>query len=128
VQMFNLSLSSMVKDVGFQIGSMMGIVEEVKTDEDGIGWGKFLRVQIKIDLLRPIPKGKRVKLKGNLEWVSFQYERLPIICLNYKVIKMAVGALLIQNSKVVSHNMVPGYMFLLLLVVPILSKGGWNGG
>jgi hypothetical protein len=46
VRMFNLPLACMGKDVGFQIGSTMGMVEEVDTDEEGVGWGKFLRVRI----------------------------------------------------------------------------------
>lgn len=91
VRMFNLPLSCMVKDVGYQIGSTMGMVEEVETDEDGIGWGKFLRVRIKFDLHKPIPRGRRVKLKGKSEWISFHYEKLPRVCSKCGVIKHGRG-------------------------------------
>lgn len=97
VRMFNLLLSCMVKDEGFQIVSTMGVVEEVEMDDDGIGWGEFLRVRIKVDLHKAIPRGRRVKLKRKSEWVSFQYERLPRICFSCGVIKHGRGACLKQH-------------------------------
>lgn len=42
VRMINLPLACMCKEVGYQIGSLMGIVEEVDTNEEGIGWGEYL--------------------------------------------------------------------------------------
>jgi hypothetical protein len=130
VRMFNLPLSCMVKDVGYQIGSTMGKVEEVETDEDGIGWGKFLRVRIKIKFLRPIPRGQRVKLKGNSERISFQYERLPRICLNCRVIKHGSGGC--SNPR--PHGGEPQYGPWLRVPPPSSRpfhnwerKGVWNG-
>jgi hypothetical protein len=49
--------------VGFQIGASMGVDEEVEAVEDGVGWGEFLRVRIKLDLSKPLPKGRMLKLK-----------------------------------------------------------------
>lgn len=77
VRMFNLPLACMGQTVGFQIGSTMGMVEEVETD---IGWGKYLRVRVKMDLTKPIPRGRRITLLGNTVWVPFQFERLPHFC------------------------------------------------
>jgi hypothetical protein len=64
VQMFNLPLACMGQAVGFQIGSTMGMVEEVETDDEGIGWGKYLRVRVKIDLTKPISRGRHITLLG----------------------------------------------------------------
>ncbi|XP_059457696.1 uncharacterized protein LOC132187382 [Corylus avellana] len=80
VRMFNLPLACMGQAVGFQIGSTMGMVEEVETDDEGIGWGKYLRVRVKMDLTKPIPRGRRITLLGNTVWVPFQFERLPHFC------------------------------------------------
>jgi hypothetical protein len=44
VRMQNLPLACMGKEVGLQIGAMLGMVEEVNTDKDVVGWGEFLRV------------------------------------------------------------------------------------
>ena len=41
VRMINLPLACIGKEVGFQIGSTIGTVEDVDTDEEGVGWGKF---------------------------------------------------------------------------------------
>ena len=44
LRMFNLPLACMGNVVGSQIGSMVGQVEEVDMDEEGIGWGEFLHI------------------------------------------------------------------------------------
>jgi hypothetical protein len=40
--MYNLPLACMGKDIGYQIGSLVGRVEAMDTDEVGVGWGEFL--------------------------------------------------------------------------------------
>jgi hypothetical protein len=39
VWMINLPLACMGKEVGYQIGATMGTVEDVDTNEEGVGWG-----------------------------------------------------------------------------------------
>lgn len=80
VRMFNLPLACMGTAVGHQIGSTMGVVEEVETDMDGIGWGSYLRVRITLDLTRPLSRGRILKLLGKSVLVAFKYEQLPHIC------------------------------------------------
>ncbi|XP_059431534.1 uncharacterized protein LOC132165041 [Corylus avellana] len=94
VRMFHLPLAYMGQEVGFQIGSTMGTVEEVDTDEEGVGWGVFLRVRIKIDLSKPLSRGRKLRIQGKLEWISFQYERLPRFCYHCGIIRHgSVGCL-----------------------------------
>ena len=62
VRMLNLPLACMGKEVGFQIGSTLGIVKEVDMDEEGVGWGKFLRIRTQIDLTKPLVRGRVIKL------------------------------------------------------------------
>ena len=54
VQMFNdLHLASMSK-MGKRIRASVGMEEEVDVDEDGVGWGEYLRVRIILDLSKPL--------------------------------------------------------------------------
>ncbi|XP_059462008.1 uncharacterized protein LOC132191003 [Corylus avellana] len=80
VRMFNLPLACMGKEVGFQIGATMGTVEEVDTDEDGVGWGEYLRVRIRIDVKKPLARGRVINLLGKQVLIGFRYEKLPKYC------------------------------------------------
>jgi hypothetical protein len=80
VRMFNLPLACMGKEVGFQIGSTMGTVTEVETDDDGVGWGKYLRVRINLDLTKPLARGRTINLFGKKVLITFQYKKLPRYC------------------------------------------------
>lgn len=39
--------------------------------------GVYLQVRVIVDLTKPIPQGRLLKLLGNSVCVDFQYERLP---------------------------------------------------
>ena len=40
--MYDLPLAGMCKEMGFWLGATVGEVEEVDTNENGIGWGEYL--------------------------------------------------------------------------------------
>jgi hypothetical protein len=63
----------------------------IDTDEEGVGWGEFLRARIKLDITKPLLRGRRLKIKGNPIWVRFQYEQLPYFCFECGVIKHGRG-------------------------------------
>lgn len=44
-------------------------------------WNEFMRVCIKLDVTKPLVRGKRIKI-GSSEstWVKFIYEKLPDYC------------------------------------------------
>jgi hypothetical protein len=44
VRMFNLPLACMSKEMGMRIRSYVGKVEEMEVDDEGAGWGEYLRV------------------------------------------------------------------------------------
>jgi hypothetical protein len=73
VRMYNLPLACMGKEVGYQIGGSVGEVEDVEVDEDGMGWGEFLRVRILLDLSKPLPRGRMITLNHKMVWIAFQY-------------------------------------------------------
>lgn len=70
----------MTRDYGVQIGKSLGNVIDVEVPNDGVGWGKYLRVRIEISLLKAIARARIIMVNGNREWVSFRYEKLPRIC------------------------------------------------
>jgi hypothetical protein len=54
LQVDDMPLGCISKKVGYNIGAFLGKVEVVGVKEDGIGWGKFLRIMEEIDLTKPL--------------------------------------------------------------------------
>jgi len=80
--------------MGVQVGNSVGVVEEVETDEYGIGWGEYLRVKLRLDITKPLARGRFLKYKGESTWVVFQYELLPRFCFSCGIICHGVGGCL----------------------------------
>ena len=81
IRIYNLPILSMVKEVGEDIGNNIGRLVEVDVPENGIGWGRFLRIQVEIDVTKPLLRGKILESEdGKPFWVDFRYEHLPIFC------------------------------------------------
>lgn len=77
----------MGKETGYRIGAIVGKVEEVDVNDNGVGWGEFLRVRIVLDLSKPLSQGRLLKLKEKSIWVAFQCEKIPKFCFNCGVIR-----------------------------------------
>lgn len=90
IRMHNLPLDCMSLAIGRQIGNTVGQVEVVDVDEKGMGWGEFLRVKIKIDLSKPLPRGRVLKVREAPRWIAFKYEKLPKYCYQCGLIKHGV--------------------------------------
>lgn len=71
VRILNLPLACMNAEIGAMIGSAIGQVEEVESDEERVGWGRFLQVKIRVDLMKPLMLGRRLKVQGVSMWVDF---------------------------------------------------------
>jgi hypothetical protein len=80
VRMYRLPLACMGKEVGLQMGSTVGEVEDIDVLDDGVGWGEYLRVKIRIDLTKPLARGRIIKVQDKEIWVAFQYEKIPRFC------------------------------------------------
>ncbi|XP_042972906.1 uncharacterized protein LOC122304702 [Carya illinoinensis] len=80
MQIHNLPLGCMSLDWGTQIGKSVGKVIEVDVEEDGIGWGRSLRVKVELPLYKAIPRGRFINTDQSKQWVHFRYENLPKIC------------------------------------------------
>ncbi|XP_042954597.1 uncharacterized protein LOC122291010 [Carya illinoinensis] len=81
LQIHNMPLGCMSMEWGNQIGSSVGRVLEVDVEEDGTGWGRYLRVKLQLALMKAIPRGRFINVEQTKHWVYFRYENLPRICL-----------------------------------------------
>jgi hypothetical protein len=97
VRMFHLPLGCMSEAMGVKLGSSVGLVEGVETDEDGIGWGEYLRVRICLDISKPLVRGRVLKLNGEISWVAFQYEQLPRFCFQCGIICHGEGGCIVRR-------------------------------
>ena len=70
----------MSKEVAEDIYRSLGEVCSLETHPTEVG-GCCVRVRVKVDVTQPLCRGRLVNLEeGDRVWVSFKYERLPIIC------------------------------------------------
>lgn len=83
VQMHDILISCMNEVMAHQIGSTVGIVHDCDACDDGMGWEKYLRVLIELNLSLPITRGLTINVKGNILWILFNYENLPKLCFRY---------------------------------------------
>lgn len=54
IQLQNLPLGCMTREVARSIGDSVGVVEQIDVNSEGVGWGKFLRIKTLIDLSKPL--------------------------------------------------------------------------
>jgi hypothetical protein len=125
--MLHLPLACMSAEIGNQIGSSVGHVEKVDTDDNGVGWGQFLWVKIRVDLTKPLPWGQQLKLQGVSMLVAFQYELLPQFYFNYGVIEHELLGCTKKSSSMVQGDKLE-YGQWLIAPPPRRKFGGWNEG
>ncbi|KAF5471373.1 hypothetical protein F2P56_008182 [Juglans regia] len=97
VHAYNIPLSSMTYEVGTQIGGCIGRVLTVQVDERGIGWGKFLRIRVEVNISEALQRGVFLSYAGKKTWIPFKYERLPTFCFKCGVIKHAKSGCLVSS-------------------------------
>jgi len=80
IQVHDMPLTCMNREVELRIGQSIGLVEDVDVTSDGVGWGRYLRIRVNVDITKPLEKGRPFLIKGKSIWVSFKYEKLPLFC------------------------------------------------
>lgn len=79
VQIHNVPLHCMTKLIGEAIASQLGECIMVDSDEEGFCFGKFMWVQVNMDICRPLRWGIRIALATQDPfWVEFQHENYLI--------------------------------------------------
>ncbi|KAL5837191.1 hypothetical protein ACOSQ3_014360 [Xanthoceras sorbifolium] len=82
IQIHNVPLLCMTKDIGAYLGGLIGEVQDVDLGASGDCLGKFLRVQVFVDANKPLKHLLRVDLAGTYEItvMVLRYERLSDFC------------------------------------------------
>jgi hypothetical protein len=75
-----MPLLCMSKAVGKKIGDSLGELEDVDVAGDGAGWGRCLRIRVRIELTKQLECGRALHLEKQSHWVSFKYEKLLMFC------------------------------------------------
>jgi hypothetical protein len=72
----------MSRENGELIGDEVGEFLEVEVGEDGMAVGEFLRIRVRIDIGKPLMRGKMLEMGENMlpKWCPFEYEFLPDFC------------------------------------------------
>ncbi|KAJ1380911.1 Zinc knuckle CX2CX4HX4C [Sesbania bispinosa] len=80
IQIWGLPLHCRIKKMGLKNGECMGPINDADIYEIQ-GRGSFVKVQVQIDIDKPLMNGINVgSKKDGVFWVDFQYERLPQFC------------------------------------------------
>ena len=75
IQIHNLPLNNRTRETGWAIGSKLGEVMEVDVAESRVQWGKYLRVRVKMDVMKKLVRGKKIAIEGGEQrWIAFKYE------------------------------------------------------
>jgi hypothetical protein len=100
VQVHNMPLICMNNTMGTKIGKSLGEVDDIDVAGDGLGWGRCLRICVRINLQDPLEHGRALQLGGKSYWVNFRYEKLPMFCFNCgRVMHGSLGCLVKGKSR-----------------------------
>ena len=80
VQLHGLLVNRLDIPMAIQIGKTNGVVSCHRREAEMIA-GDFLRIRVKVDVSKPLCRGRKVVLDNEKEvWVAFRYEKLPNFC------------------------------------------------
>ena len=80
IQLWNIPIHWITKEVGRKVGSIFARVEDVIIPQGGGKDDKHLKILAEIDLTVPLPRGIMVKSNGMVKWIEFKYEKCPDFC------------------------------------------------
>ncbi|KAF4378309.1 hypothetical protein F8388_014242 [Cannabis sativa] len=82
VQTHRLPFLSRSRALAKKVGEWVGEFIDVHEDSLHEGWGSFLRTRVRIDVTKPLMRGKMVSLPKVKDeyWLEFRYESLPVFC------------------------------------------------
>ncbi|KAL2900215.1 hypothetical protein RDABS01_025297 [Bienertia sinuspersici] len=80
VRVYNVPFAKRSKNLASTIGNKMGSFLEYN-DSNISGWSKFMWIRVRMNVLKPLPRGVTMRIGGEKIWVDFRFERLPGFCL-----------------------------------------------
>lgn len=79
IWIYNLPFSLLMVKVTISTGETIGTITKPQ-DVGEMKGGSFMRVRVKVDISKPLCRGRKISWDQNSEgWVMFEYERLPNI-------------------------------------------------
>ncbi|KAK2648341.1 hypothetical protein Ddye_015830 [Dipteronia dyeriana] len=87
VQLFNIPLMCMNRSSARQLANMVGKAIEIPSDSKECR-GKFVRVNVEIDVTRPLKRAIKLRLDefNSMITIPIKYERLPEFCYGCRVL------------------------------------------
>ena len=80
IQVHDLPVRFRTRAIAEKICGAAGLVDK-NTEEGEIMGNGFIRVLVKVDISKPLCRGRVLSLENSKElWVFFKYERLPNLC------------------------------------------------
>ncbi|XP_027108697.1 uncharacterized protein LOC113755897 [Coffea eugenioides] len=80
VQLWNLPVHWITKEIGIKIGGIFEAVEDIIIPLGGSKEGRHIKLKVVINISLPLLRGTVVKLNGMNIWVDFRYEKCPDFC------------------------------------------------
>lgn len=105
VQVWNIPLHWLSKDVGRKIGHALGGILDIRIPENGSKEGQYMRLKVKINITKPLLRGKWIKLGSETIWVELKYENLPYICYYCGVLRHNDKTCIQREQDVRSRNL-----------------------
>nr|XP_027067674.1 uncharacterized protein LOC113693318 [Coffea arabica] len=86
VQLWNLPVHWLSREIGRKIGGVFKEVREVVIPQAGGKEGRHMKVLVMVDLSKPLLRGTVVRIAGTGKWIAFKYERCPDFCYNCGIV------------------------------------------
>jgi hypothetical protein len=98
VQVHDMPLLCMNKNVGTKIGNSLGELQKVDVVGNRLGWVSYLRLRVSLDITKPLDHGRALKFAGKSSWMSLNMK-------NCRCSVSGVGALFMVPEAVQFHQL-----------------------
>lgn len=80
VLVWNIPLHWMSMGIGRKIGNALGGIVDIVIPKNGSKEGQYIRLKARMNITKPLPRGKLIKLGSETTWVEIRYKNLPYVC------------------------------------------------
>lgn len=126
--MHSFPFSWMNCHVGEHISCLLGTIEHVNVDQNGIRWGQFLRIRVSLDFTKPLVQGKSLMVQ-DIQFGFYYGKKDFLFLLPFWIIKHSPSGCLVPPQKILhggssrDHNNINlESLHLLLQVFYCLTK------
>lgn len=80
LQAWRIPVQWLSSETIWRLGGIFNKCLKVVIPEYGNREGRYAKLLVEIDLMKPLIRGTKLRCKGDMKWVEFKYENLPIFC------------------------------------------------